>query len=76
MWSMINENQKETHLDLVDPLHVITQLIKILDVSIADLTNNELWFAPACIWTLTRFNACLLLLSRQGRDGNTWCRST
>jgi hypothetical protein len=59
-----------TYFDLVNPLHVVTQLVQILDVAIANLADDKLWLATARIWTLAWLDPSLLLLSWQGRDGN------
>lgn len=54
----------------MNPLHVIAQLIQVLDVSIADLANDELRFATGRIRTLPGLDPGLLLLSRQRCDGD------
>jgi hypothetical protein len=51
---------------------MITQLIQVLDVAVADLANYKLRLSTACIWALTWLDASLLLLSGQGRDGDAW----
>jgi hypothetical protein len=57
----------DSHLNFMNPLHVIAQLIQILDVPIANFTDDKLRFSTAGIRTLSRLDPCLLLLSRQ------WC---
>lgn len=43
----------KSHLDFMNPLHVITQLIQILNISIANLADDELRLSTACIRTLS-----------------------
>jgi hypothetical protein len=41
-----------TYFDLVNPLHVVAQLVQILDVSVANLADDKLRLATARIRTL------------------------
>lgn len=64
----------DSNLNFVNPLHVVAKLVEVLDVAIADFADNKLRLSAAGIRTLTRFDAGLLLLARQGCDRNAWCR--
>ena len=41
---------------LVDPLHVVTELFQILDVSITDLADDKISFTPLSLPRLPRLH--------------------
>jgi len=49
-------NHLGVDFNLVNPLHVVTKLFQILDVSITDLTNDKISFSPLALAGLSRLD--------------------